>query len=263
MIFISGRALAEPFANDARLARAMRRSTIQTKRPMSSKKPSGAQKIKSIKAEVDAIKRRSILDEAAQQFFENGYESTSLESIADALGVTKQFIYSRFRSKSDILVSICRSGAAAADLTVEYGATLRDDPATRLARIIRYFVQLQIEHRREVALYFSEAKSLPPEEARAIDSSKLQFHRMLCGVLNDGKKAGQFDFDDTSIAASALGGMASWAFFWFQPDGRWIPETVALQLAILSLRTVGVERPEAFIADIPDVDQAPAGAGAD
>ena len=57
--------------------------------------------------------------------------------------------------------------------------------------------------------------------------------------------------------------MASWAFFWFQPDGRWIPETVALQLAILSLRTVGVERPEAFIADIPDVDQAPAGAGAD
>ena len=93
---------------------------------MSSKKPSGAQKIKSIKAEVDAIKRRSILDEAAQQFFENGYESTSLESIADALGVTKQFIYSRFRSKSDILVSICRSGAAAADHGGGHGQAVAD-----------------------------------------------------------------------------------------------------------------------------------------
>ena len=229
------------------------RTDTAAKRPMASKNPNGVRKIQSIKAEVDAIKRRSILDEAAQQFFEYGYEATSLESIADALGVTKQFIYSRFRSKADILVSLCRSGAAAADRAVEYAATLKDDPATRLARIIRYFVQLQIEHRREVALYFSEAKSLPPEEASALDMSKRQFHRMLCGVLNDGKTAGQFEFDDTSLAASALGGMASWAFFWFQPEGRWVPETVALQLAVLALKTVGVDRPERYLADIPDL----------
>lgn len=218
---------------------------------MSSKNPDGARKIQSIKAEVDAVKRRSILEEAAQQFFENGYEATSLESIADALGVTKQFIYSRFRSKSEILVSICRSGAAAADQAVEFSASLQGDAATRLALIIRYFVQLQIEHRREVALYFSEAKSLPPEEAKALDRSKLQFHRMLCGVLNDGKKAGQFDFYDTSLAASAIGGMASWAFFWFQPEGRWVAETVAHQLALLALKTVGVANPEAYIDDSP------------
>jgi AcrR family transcriptional regulator len=217
---------------------------------MTKDRSKGQPRISSIKAEVDAIKRRSILEEAVQQFFEHGYETTTLETIADALGVTKPFIYSRFRSKSEILVAICRLGAAAADQTVEYGATLCGDPATRLARIIHYFVHLQIENRREVALYFREAKSLPAEEAAAIEASKLRFHRFLCGVLNAGKDAGQFSFADTSLAASALGGMISWTFTWFQPEGRWVPATVARQLAELALSTVGVADPARFTGDV-------------
>lgn len=201
----------------------------------------------SIKAEVDEIKRRRILDEAINQFFENGYEATSLESIAEALGVTKQFIYSRFRSKSDLLVSICRAGASAADMTVGFSADLDGDPASRLAQVIHYFVALQIAHRREVALFFREAKSLPASEAEAIDACKLNFHRMLCGILNAGKEAGQFKFDDTSLAASALGGMASWTFTWFRTEGRWDSAAVATELASLALRTVGVEDPKPFL----------------
>jgi len=195
----------------------------------------------SIKAEVDEIKRRRILNEAVQQFFKNGYEGTSLESIAEALGVTKQFIYSRFRSKVDLLVAICRTGASAADLTVSFSANLSGDPAAKLAQVIRFFVRLQIENRLEVALFFREAKSLPDAEALAIDDCKLRFHRMLCGILNEGKEAGLFTYEDTSLAASALGGMASWTFTWFQPEGRWDSDSVADQLASLALRTVGME----------------------
>ncbi|CAH0496158.1 hypothetical protein NVSP9465_01188 [Novosphingobium sp. CECT 9465] len=224
-------------------------SNLQAMRPMSSKMPTAQPEINSIKAEIDEIKRRRILEEAIGQFFDKGYEATSLESIAEGLGVTKQFIYSRFRSKAELLVAVCHAGAAAADRTVAFSATLSGDPATRLAQIIRYFVQLQIEHRREVALYFREAKSLPADEGLAIDSSKQRFHRMLRGLLNEGKACGQFEIADASLAASALGGMASWAFTWFQPEGRWVAESVARELAALALRTVGVPDPRAYLAD--------------
>lgn len=202
----------------------------------------------SIKAEVDAIKRQRILDEAIHQFFDNGYEATSLESIAEALGVTKQFIYSRFRTKSDLLVSICKAGAAAADETVVYEGRLRANPGRKLALVMKHFVALQIKHRREVALFFREAKSLPSNEALLIDRSKIQFHRMLCKILEDGKRAGLFSYEDTAIAAAALGGMASWTFTWFQPAGRLDPDFVANEMAILALRTVGVEQPADFLA---------------
>ena len=62
---------------------------------MSSKVSIASPGMNSIKAEVDEFKRRRILEEAIEQFFEKGYEATSLESIADGIGVTKQFIYSR------------------------------------------------------------------------------------------------------------------------------------------------------------------------
>lgn len=206
---------------------------------MPSKASSAPAALNSIKAEVDGIKRRRILEEAIHQFFEKGYEATSVESIADGLGVTKQFIYSRFHSKAELLFAVCKAGATAADRTVEFSEALNGNADARLAQIMEYFVRLQIEHRREVALYFRESSSLPPEEAREIDFSKRRFHRMLCALLNDGRSTGVFTFEDTSIAASALGGMASWAFTWFQPEGRWDADSVARQLATLALKTVG------------------------
>ncbi|MBC2669540.1 TetR/AcrR family transcriptional regulator [Novosphingobium piscinae] len=216
--------------------------------PMSRSLPMPTVEINPIKAEVDEIKRRRILEEAVRQFFEKGYDATSLESIAEELGVTKQFIYSRFRNKAELLVHVCRAGATAADKTVAYSTTLIGDPAARLAQVIRYFVKLQIEHRREVALYFREAKSLPAAEGDAINESKHHFHRMLRGLLTEGASSGQFALSDPSLAASALGGMASWAFTWFQPDGRWDAEAVAAELAVLALRTVGVSDPSAVHA---------------
>lgn len=207
---------------------------------MLDKSEGSATKNQSIKQEVNAIKRRGILDEARRQFYENGYEATSLDSISEALGVSKQFIYSRFKTKSELLVELCRAGAFAAESTVEYAKTLTDAPTDRLAKIISYFVQRQIKHRREVALYFREANSLPEEEAAAMNLSKMRFHRMLCEVLADGKDQGVFHFEDVSITASALGGMASWTFFWFQPDDYKFANTVAQQMSTIALQAAGV-----------------------
>lgn len=192
----------------------------------------------SIKRELDDLKRKSILLEARQQFFDNGYEPTSLESIAEALGVSRQFIYSRFSNKTELLVELCRVGASAADLAVAYSETLRDGPRERLTSFISYFVTLQIENQVEVALYFRESNSLPKDVSEEMDRSKHSFHKALSRILNDGRDAGLFKFDDTRITASAIGGMASWAFFWFQPTGPFPPQSVADQIAKIALNSV-------------------------
>lgn len=192
----------------------------------------------SIKRELDVLKRKSILLEARQQFYEYGYEPTSLESIAEALGVSRQFIYSRFSNKTELLVELCRVGASAADMAVAYAETLRDGPRERLASFISYFVTLQIENQIEVALYFRESNSLPKDVAEEMDRSKLGFHKALSRILIEGKDAGLFQFEDTGVTASAIGGMASWAFFWFQPAGPFPPQTVADQIAKIALSSV-------------------------
>ncbi|HVV30544.1 MAG TPA: helix-turn-helix domain-containing protein [Mycobacteriales bacterium] len=50
--------------------------------------------------------RERLLDEALDLFTRQGYEATSLQQLADRLGVTKAAIYYHFRSKRDILSAL-------------------------------------------------------------------------------------------------------------------------------------------------------------
>src|SRR3546814_10473403 len=109
----------------------------------------------------------------------------------------------------DILAAICLLGAAPAQKTVEFSTTLGGDAPTQLAQVMEYFITLQIAHRMEVALFFRDAHNLPPDKSREIDKSRMAFHKMLCSILDEGKKAGDFHFDNVSLTASALGGMRS------------------------------------------------------
>src|SRR3546814_15435806 len=102
---------------------------------MPSDKPRGARSKRSIKAEIDKIKRREILAEEVRLFYENGFDTTTLESIADALGVTKPYIYSWFFRQMDTLAAICLLGAAPEHKIVDSSTTLGGDAPPKLPPI--------------------------------------------------------------------------------------------------------------------------------
>ena len=51
-------------------------------------------------------KKKFLTDKAAKIFFEKGYKNTSLQDIADEVGITKAAIYYYFKSKEEILYYI-------------------------------------------------------------------------------------------------------------------------------------------------------------
>lgn len=50
--------------------------------------------------------KERILDEALKLFAQSGYMGTSMNDIADRLGVTKAALYKHYKSKQEILDSI-------------------------------------------------------------------------------------------------------------------------------------------------------------
>ena len=54
------------------------------------------------------LRRKEILDMAEKLFYEKGYESTSVQDILDALGISKGGFYHYFESKNALLEEICR-----------------------------------------------------------------------------------------------------------------------------------------------------------
>ncbi len=64
-------------------------------------------------------KRQQISEAAANLFLTEGFERTSMDSIAQAAGVSKQTVYSHFANKDELFRSCIASKVAEYDLTVE------------------------------------------------------------------------------------------------------------------------------------------------
>lgn len=78
--------------------------------------------------------RRLLIDAAAAVFARRGFDAASLDEIAEAAGFTKGAVYSNFRSKTDLMMSLIErriAEQAVAAARAMAGATL-DEAITRL-----------------------------------------------------------------------------------------------------------------------------------
>jgi AcrR family transcriptional regulator len=192
-----------------------------------------------MREEILAYKRERILEEAVKLFYERGFTGTTLDDIAAELGVTKPFIYTHFRSKTDLLAAICTPTIELSLDAVTRGAKGSGSPTERLHRAIVDFTQVVLSRQANIAIYFREEKNLSPEALGEINTLRKRFDRVLSKLLADGVAAGEFDLKDVSLAALAIGGMISWAYTWHRPEGRLPLEAICERMAALALQMVG------------------------
>ena len=192
-----------------------------------------------MREEILAYKRERILEEAVKLFYERGFTGTTLDDIAAELGVTKPFIYTHFRSKTDLLAAICTPTIVLSLDAVTNAATGAGSPTERLYRAIVDFTQVVLSRQANIAIYFREEKNLSPDALAEINALRKKFDRVLSKLLAEGVAAGEFDIKDVSLAALAIGGMISWAYTWHRPEGRLALDDMCERMADLSLQMVG------------------------
>jgi TetR/AcrR family transcriptional regulator, cholesterol catabolism regulator len=193
-----------------------------------------------IRDEVARLKRERIIDVAAELFYERGYENTSLDAVAERMGVTKPFIYAHFASKAELLAEICSRGIASALAALDGVLTMPGTPTERLAEVGQRFVAAVLTSQRHIAIFTREEKHLLAEDFRRINDMRREFDRKLVGLLDEGVAPGEFHLHDTRMAALAIGGMVSWAYVWYRPSGRLTLEEVSWELTALILGMAGV-----------------------
>jgi AcrR family transcriptional regulator len=90
--------------------------------------------------------RRQILDTAQRLFAERGYDATSLQMIADELGLTKAAVYYHFHAKSDILHAVMLPGIQRVEALLDDALTMRGRRA-RIEHLVNGFVDFLVGHR--------------------------------------------------------------------------------------------------------------------
>ncbi len=194
-----------------------------------------------IKDEVAALKRERTIEAAAQLFYERGYENTTLEVVAESLGVTKPFIYSHFRSKADLLADICSRAVAASLVAIDTVMALDASNTGKMKILGREFFIAVLRNQRHIAILTREEKNLSPEDFKRISLMRREFDTKLVNLLTAGARSGEFQLKDPSVTALAIGGLVSWAYVWYRPHGRLELEALADEISDLILAMVGAK----------------------
>jgi AcrR family transcriptional regulator len=194
-----------------------------------------------MREEITAYKRERILEEAVKLFYERGFSGTTLDDIAGKLGVTKPFIYTHFRSKVELLEAICRPTIEMSLEAITGAAQQPGTPSERLFNGIVDFSKVVLQRQANIAVYFREEKHLSETGLGEINTLRKRFDRVLSELLEEGIRAGEFKIVDVRLAALAIGGMVSWAYTWYQPQGRLPIDEVGAKLAHFAFQMVGVQ----------------------
>ena len=186
-----------------------------------------------MRSAVTNLKRERIVAAAAGLFYADGFVRTTLDAVAERLNVTKPFIYAHFRSKSELLGVICAHGIRASLDALDRVLATRAAAADQLSALMHGFMSAVLDNQKNIGIYTREEKHLDAKDRKAIEDMRREFDRKLRALLDAGVASGEFEIADTQMASLAIGGIASWAYVWFRPDGRLGVNQIAEHMAAL------------------------------
>ncbi len=172
---------------------------------------------------------------AAQIILRKGYDATSVNDIANALGMTKAGLYHYINGKKELLFDIMNFGLWELDVEVAAPARGISDPAKRLRFIVDAHARLVTRGQGAITILVDEVTALTPPQQRKITQSKRKYFDFLRDTLNELKAAGKMQDVDTTAAAFSLLGMINWLSRWFQPGGALNEEQAAEQIVKIAL----------------------------
>lgn len=149
------------------------------------------------------ITENRILEMAMKLFIEKGYERTTLQDIADAIGMTRGAIYHHFKDKAEMVESVM---ACMFHKTVPYEEIKNNKKISALEKI-RQILIYAVSADEQVDMYFPLSRSLinnPKLAAAYMDFTKNNLTVIFCGLIKEGMKDGSIWVKEPEIIAELL-----------------------------------------------------------
>lgn len=174
-------------------------------------------------------RRHEIVQRAAELFDDVGYNSASMEQLAEAVGLAKPTLYHYFRGKEEILYKIHQEfiGLLISRQEARNSLNGASMPTDQLLAVMADILELMKTHRGHVRVFFEHHREIPGKWHEDISVERERYRTMVERIIHAGVEAGEFRSVDIRLTTLAIFGMCNWAYQWYQPNGSLEPSEIA------------------------------------
>lgn len=172
-------------------------------------------------------KRLAILRAAARIFAERGYHTTSVADVAEALGVSKPFLYYYLKNKEDILFECSRIATEQLHAVLEEVRSHRGTGWERLRLLFRGYARVMSTDFGICLIRSTTPGSLPAPLRARLFSGRRRLNAEVEKLLAEGMADGSLRSIHPRMTSFALFGAFNWISTWYRADGAMAPEGIA------------------------------------
>jgi AcrR family transcriptional regulator len=185
--------------------------------------------------------------EAAQLFFDRGYDATSLRRVAAASGLKVGSLYNHMDSKEHLLLQIM--GGIIDDLVnVTRGAvTVGGDAVDKLQAALAAHLTFHAERAQEVFIGNAELRSLSEGARDVVIEKRHKYELFLRELVEDAGRTGLAEVIDAKIHVFSFVAQATHIASWFRPGGRMNLDEIVAIYTKLALRELNVPDADARV----------------
>lgn len=165
------------------------------------------------------VTRDLILRECARLFREQGFHATTMQDIANRVGILKGSLYYHVRSKEEILVDLLVGSVSDVHRAVTEAVEGPHPARSKLRLLITAELVAMARHQDEIIVWLTErwrgdvALEKVEQLAHAVDE-------MLRATLGHGAETGEWGAAHLDLAYQAIRGIVAWFPMWYRPSGK-------------------------------------------
>ncbi len=163
---------------------------------------------------------REAIDRVARKLFsQKGFAETSMQDIAEELGLQRGSLYHHIESKDELLVSILENSLNGILTGIERVLSGPGTPEEKLRLYLLVSLETMANRPEEMLIWIAERRRMPKlledlaAKVRRTDS-------MLMSIIDEGINQGVWSPRDKQLAYQTIRGVIAWFPHWYRPGGR-------------------------------------------
>jgi len=182
---------------------------------------------------------KEIIAAAAKLFKEKGYHATTIQDVADEVGMLKGSLYYHIKSKEELLYLVTQEPIRE---LIDRQKKLMESPLSPRQKIVEFtrsHIQAFEENYPHMFVFLQEKASLAEPVQAEVAGIDFRYEALLEAILYEGIEKGDFRRElDLKMMAFSILGMCNWMFKWYTKGGRLSTDEIAYNMAEIVLNGI-------------------------